>query len=292
MSDSRMSKVAVIGLGLMGLPITKNLLKAGYEVEIWSRSDLQANEAIAAGANRVGKLEDINAHTVLTVLPGIDPVLEVLQLGLNQALKSGDILVVMGTTAIQAMVDLASSLSTRGVKVVDAPMSGGDAGAKAATMSIMVGAEPEIFDELLPLFQKIGGTIRLIGPVGSGQLTKAANQVIVAINTTALGEAVTLARRSGLDTTAVLDILASGLAGSNVLNFARGKIESRQYIPGGYAKFLFNDLNYALEAAKNSGTVLPITDQVVSLYQSLLANGGGNLDISAIIQEIEGRSEQ
>lgn len=284
---TRATRVAVIGLGNMGLPMAINLVKAGLEVEVWNRSDEAANSAVQAGAVRVTDLKDIDSHVVLTVLPGIDPVKNILDSGLRSALKSGDILVVMGTTSVVAMVELSNSLKAEGIIAVDAPMSGGDIGAQNATMSIIVGADSQTFETLLPVFEKIGKTIRLIGPVGAGQLTKAANQVIVGINMTALAEAITLARRSGLDAKAVFDILSTGLAGSNVMNFGRSKIESEQYIPGGYSKFLYADLNYALEAAIDSGTTLPVTSLVASLYKNLLANGDGDLDISAITREIE-----
>jgi 2-hydroxy-3-oxopropionate reductase len=284
---TRENRVAVIGLGNMGLPIANNLVKGGIDVEFWNRSDEAANSAIKAGAKRVSELKDINSRIILTVLPGIDPVKSILDLGLRSALKKGDILVVMGTTSIVSMVELGNELKADGILAVDAPMSGGDIGAQNATMSIMVGADAQTFEILLPVFEKIGKTIRLIGPVGAGQLTKAANQVIVGINMTALAEAITLARRSGLDAKAVFDILSTGLAGSNVMNFGRSKIESEQYIPGGYSKFLYADLNYALEAASNSHTTLPVTTLVASLYKSLMDNGEGDLDIAAITREIE-----
>lgn len=289
---TRADKVAVIGLGNMGLPMAINLLKAGVEVEVWNRSDEAANTAVQAGAKRLADLKDLDSHIVLTVLPGIDPVNNILDSGLRSALKAGDILVVMGTTSVVAMVELSNMLKADGIFAVDAPMSGGDIGAQNATMSIMVGADAHIFEILLPVFEKIGKTIRLIGPVGAGQLTKAANQVIVGINMTALGEAITLARRSGLDAKAVFEILSTGLAGSNVMNFGRSKIESKQYIPGGYSKFLYADLNYALEAASSSGTVLPVTSLVASLYKSLMDHGDSDLDIAAITREIERMAEK
>lgn len=289
---TRENKVAVIGLGNMGLPIASNLAKAGVEVEVWNRSDKAANLAVQAGAKRVVELKDLDARIILTVLPGIDPVKNILDSGLRSVLKKGDILVVMGTTSIVAMVELSNELKADGILAVDAPMSGGDLGAQNATMSIMVGADAQTFEVLLPVFQKIGKTIRLLGPVGAGQLTKAANQVIVGINMTALAEAITLARRSGLDAKAVFDILSTGLAGSNVMNFGRSKIETEQYIPGGYSKFLFADLNYALEAASSSETILPVTTLVASLYKNLMDHGDADLDIAAITREIERMAEK
>jgi len=196
---------------------------------------------------------------------------------------------VMGTVSPVAMVDLAEELSAKEIRVVDAPMSGGDVGAINGTLSIMVGAEQSDYEELLPIFQAIGKTIRLLGPVGSGQLTKACNQVVVAITLTALGEAVTLARKSGLDAHAVLDILSGGLANSQALQIKREKIESGDFTPGGFSKFQLKDLRFALESAIATGVELPVTSVVTELFTDLVKNGDGDLDHSAIIREIERR---
>ena len=143
---TRATRVAVIGLGNMGLPMAINLVKAGLNVEVWNRSDEAANSAVQEGAVRVSDLKDIDSHVVLTVLPGIDPVKNILDSGLRSALKSGDILVVMGTTSVVAMVELSNSLKAEGIIAVDAPMSWGDIGAQNATMSIMVGADSQTFE--------------------------------------------------------------------------------------------------------------------------------------------------
>lgn len=282
-------KVAVVGLGVMGLPIVKNLVSAGIPTQVWNRSEPAILKALALGATRVEKLSETDASIVLTVLPDITEVREVLKNGLAEALQPGSTLVVMGTVSPVAMVNLANELEAAGIRVIDAPMSGGDVGAQEGTLSIMVGGEPEVFEELLPVFQAIGKTIRLLGPVGSGQLTKACNQVVVAITLTALGEAVTLARHSGLDAHAVLDILSGGLANSQALKIKREKIESGDFTPGGFSKFQLKDLNFALESAAAIGVELPVTSVVTQLFTDLIKNGDGELDHSAIIREIERR---
>lgn len=286
---STKQEVAVVGLGVMGLPIVKNLLKAGFEVEVWNRSEPAIVNAASMGAHKMNSLTECRSHIVLTILPDSNDVREVLANGLQSALKPGSILVVMGTISPVAMKELAQELAPHGIRAIDAPMSGGDVGAQAGTLSIMVGGDEATFQELLPIFEAIGKTIRLLGPVGAGQLTKACNQVIVAITLTALGEAITLARQSGLDAHNVLDILAGGLANSQALTIKREKIESGDFTPGGFSKFQLKDLNFALESAQASGVDLPVTTVVQQLFSDLVAHGDGELDHSAIIREIQRR---
>lgn len=288
---SNKGKVAVIGLGVMGLPIVKNLVKAGIPTQVWNRSETSILKAVEAGATRINKLSECSANIVLTVLPDIHEVREVLMNGLSTSLGEGSILVVMGTVSPVAMVELANELASKGIRAIDAPMSGGDVGAIDGTLSIMVGGDQETFDQLIPIFSAIGKTIRLLGPVGSGQIAKACNQVVVAITLAALGEAVTLARKSGLDAHEVLDLLSGGLANSQALKIKREKIESGNFIPGGFSKFQLKDLNFAMESALNIGVDLPVTSVVTQLFTDLVNHGDGELDHSAIIREIERRAK-
>ena len=289
MTGSR--RVAVVGLGAMGLPICKNLIKAGIETEVWNRSASALVDAVNAGAIRVDQLSECEADIVLTVLPDMKEVREVLANGLERALRPGSILVVMGTVSPVAMVKLSEELAQKGIRAIDAPLSGGDVGAQNGTLSIMVGGDETVFEEVLPTFQAIGKTIRLLGPVGSGQIAKACNQVVVAITLTALGEAITLARKSGLDAHAVFDILSGGLANSQALQIKREKIESGNFTPGGFAKFQLKDLNFALECAEKIGVELPVASIVRELFAELVEHGDGELDHSAIIREIERRAK-
>lgn len=286
----RNNRVAVVGLGAIGLPVAKNLAKAGVDVQVWNRSDAKAEEAVAAGATRVTKLSDIDAAIVLTVLPDMPQVLDVLANGLRAALKPSDILVIMGTVSPVAVPALGKDLATSGIHLLDAPVSGGDVGAQNATLSIMVGGDADVLTLVEPTFLKIGSTVRHLGPLGSGELAKACNQIVVAVTLTALAEAVTLARNAGLDTKVVLDILAGGLANSQALTVKREKIEADDYRPGGSAVFQLKDLRFALEAGKSSGTALPVTEEVTKLFESLVEAGDGELDHSAIVREIQRRS--
>ena len=197
----------------------------------------------------------------------------------------------MGTVSPIAMRELGERLNAKNVHVLDAPVSGGDVGAQNASLSIMVGGEKEILERVRPVFEKIGSTIRFLGPLGSGQMAKACNQIVVATTLTALAEAINLGRNAGLDDSVLLDILAGGLANSQVLTVKREKIESGDFTPGGSAVFQLKDLNFALEAGIDTHTALPVTEKVRELYESLVANGDGALDHSAIVREIARRSQ-
>ena len=288
---NRNDAVAVIGLGAIGLPVAINLAKTATPTQVWNRSDSPANKAAAAGATRLESLESIDAAIVLTVLPDMAQVISVLDSGLEKALQPGDILVVMGTVSPIAMRELGERLNAKSVHVLDAPVSGGDVGAQNASLSIMVGGEKEVLERVRPVFEKIGSTIRFLGPLGSGQMAKACNQIVVATTLTALAEAINLGRNAGLDDSVLLDILAGGLANSQVLTVKREKIESGDFTPGGSAVFQLKDLNFALEAGIDTHTALPVTEKVRELYESLVANGDGALDHSAIVREIARRSQ-
>ena len=288
---NRNDAVAVIGLGAIGLPVAINLAKTATPTQVWNRSDSPANKAVTAGATRLESLESIDAAIVLTVLPDMAQVISVLDSGLEKALQPGDILVVMGTVSPIAMRELGERLNAKNVHVLDAPVSGGDVGAQNASLSIMVGGEKEVLERVRPVFEKIGSTIRFLGPLGSGQMAKACNQIVVATTLTALAEAINLGRNAGLDDSVLLDILAGGLANSQVLTVKREKIESGDFTPGGSAVFQLKDLNFALEAGIDTHTALPVTEKVRELYESLVANGDGALDHSAIVREIARRSQ-
>ncbi len=280
-------EVAVIGLGAMGLPIATNLARAGYPTQGWNRSAAPRERASKEGIATPENLNEIDARIVFVTLPDLPQLIEVLNNGLQDALKPGDYLVVMSTVSPVEIIKFAASMKERDIIVIDAPLSGGEVGAQEATLSIMVGTNEESFQFLQPIFAILGKTVVLLGDVGAGQLTKAANQIVVAINLAAIGEAVTLARRAGLDASKVLEIFAGGLANSAVLQLRRPKIEAMDFPAGGKSKFLLKDLYFALDAAKSDGTELPMTELVTQLYAQLIENGDGELDHSAIIREIE-----
>ena len=285
----RNDRVTVVGLGAIGLPVAINLAKSGTPTFVWNRSQHPVDKAIEAGATQLKDLSDNDSAIVLTVLPDLPQVDEFLANGLEASMKSGDVLVVMGTVSPIKVAVLATRLAAKGIRLLDAPVSGGDVGAQNATLSIMVGGDARDLADVLPTFEKVGQTIRHLGPVGAGEMAKVCNQIIVAATLTAIAEAVTLGRRAGLDTTALLDVLAGGLAASQALSLKRSKIESNDYTPGGAANFQLKDLRFALEAGAATGTSLTMTEEVARLYTSLVESGNGGLDHSGIIREIERR---
>jgi 2-hydroxy-3-oxopropionate reductase len=287
----RNSRVAIIGLGAMGLPIAINMAQAGVVTQGWNRSPEARAKAAAAGVAIVENLSGVDAKFIFTILPDLEQVEEVLAAGLRSALKPHDVLVVMGTVSPGGIKKLGAELAAQQIELLDAPVSGGIEGAAAATLSIMVGGKSEVLQEVMPFFEKIGKTVRLLGPLGSGEMAKACNQIIVAITLAGIAEAITLGRKAGLDTAVLLDLLMGGYANSTLLGAKRERIESKNYERGGSANYQLKDLRIALEAGLENGAALPVTTEVTKLFAALIAAGEGELDHSAIFKEIERRSQ-
>ena len=287
----RADRVALIGLGAMGLPVAINLAKAGVDVEGWNRSEAARIEAAAHGVTAVSDASQIDASIILVLLPDLPQLQSVLDSGLQSALKAGDTLVVMSTVSPVGIKALATQLAPLGVNVIDAPVSGGVEGAKAATLSIMVGGSPEIFAQLEPTLKKIGKTIKLLGPLGSGAIAKAANQIIVAATITGISEAVTLARRSGVDIAALFELLSGGYAASRIIEVKREKYIAQDYSSMGSAKNQLKDLTIIQEAADAAGIDLPLSKELLGLFTQMIAGGNGELDHSGIITLIEKLSD-
>lgn len=275
--------VAVVGLGAIGLPVCRNLARAGLAVQAWNRSRPAAARAAEAGADVAVHLGDLDAPVVMVVLPDMPQIEEVLDAGLRAALRPGDILVVLSTVAPTAVRELSERLSARGVGVVDAPVSGGDVGAEQATLVLMVGAAPADFARCEPLFGLIGRTVVHLGPVGTGAVAKMANQIVVGATLAALGEALSVTRASGLEDRAVLDVLSSGLADSQALRVKRAKLESGDFRPGGSADNQLKDLEHALSTAVGLGLRLEVARSARTIYRRLVDQGLGHLDHSAAV---------
>ena len=287
----RSHRVALIGLGAMGLPVAINLAKAGVDVQGWNRSEAARIEAAAQGVTAIADPALVDARIILVLLPDLPQLQSVLDAGLQNALKAGDILVVMSTVSPVGIKALAAQLAPLGISVLDAPVSGGVEGAKAATLSIMVGGSAEIFNEVEPTFKKIGKTIKLLGPLGSGAIAKAANQIIVAATITGISEAVTLARRSGVDIEALFELLSGGYAASRIIDVKRKKYETQDYSSMGSAKNQLKDLNIINESADDAGVDLPLSAKLKELFAEMIADGNGELDHSGIITLIEKLSD-
>jgi 2-hydroxy-3-oxopropionate reductase len=283
--------IGFIGLGIMGRPMAKNLIKAGYALVVHSRSKPPVDDVVAAGARAAGSPREVAAQSdvVITMLPN-SPDVELVALGKNgiiEGAKAGQIFLDMSTISPIVSKKVGAALADKGVKMLDAPVSGGEQGAINAALSIMVGGDRAVFDGVVPIFQAMGKTITHLGPLGAGGFTKLANQIIVAVNLTALAEALTLARKAGLDRDLTLTALAGGLAGSKCLEQKRGNYVSGSYKPGFKIDLHYKDLGLIMESARELGVPVPATAVVQELFSALRVRGGGSLDHSGIITLLE-----
>ena len=283
--------VGFIGLGIMGRPMAKNLLKAGYPLVVHSRSDGPVQELVGVGAKAASSAAAVasQVNTLITMLPN-SPDVELVALGKDgivDGARSGLLFVDMSTISPIVSQKIGKVLGSKAVRMLDAPVSGGEKGAIDAALSIMAGGEKSDFDEALPIFQAMGKTITHLGPLGAGGFTKLANQIIVAMNLTALGEALTLARKAGLDRALTLKALGGGLAGSRCLDQKTPNYLAGAYAPGFKIDLHFKDLGLIMESSRVLGVPLPCTAVVQELFNALRVKGGGELDHSGIITLLE-----
>ncbi|WP_433269932.1 NAD(P)-dependent oxidoreductase [Actinosynnema sp. CS-041913] len=289
----RHDPISVLGLGAMGRPMARNLARAGFPVTVWNRTPERDGEVRAAGGRAAATPAEAALPAVLTVLPDLPDVEEVLAGpdGLLAGWREGGVarplLVVMGTHAPGAVKALGARLEDVGVRLVDAPVSGGDVGADAGTLSIMAGGHADDVLRLQPYFSVLGTTVRHMGPLGAGQLAKACNQIVVATVLNGVSEALALAVGNGLDPAAVLDVLGGGLAGGTALEMKRDKWLTHDFTPGGRARHQLKDLVFAIEAGRESGVPLPVTAAVEQMYTAMCALGLGDDDHSGVYQVYE-----
>lgn len=275
----------------MGRPMAKNLLKTGYPLVVHSRSRKPVDEVVAVGARMAGSPKEVagQVEILITMLPN-SPDVELVALGpggIIEGARSGLIFADMSTISPLVSQKIGKALEAKGVKSLDAPVSGGEKGAIEGTLSIMVGGEKPTFDSVLPIFQAMGKTITHLGPLGSGGFTKLANQIIVALNLTALGEALTLAKKAGLDRELTLKALGGGLAGSRCLDQKTPNYLANTYNPGFKIDLHYKDLGLIMESARALGVPLPTTAIVQELFGAVRAKGRGGLDHSAVITLLE-----
>ncbi|MBM3218728.1 MAG: 2-hydroxy-3-oxopropionate reductase [Candidatus Rokubacteria bacterium] len=283
--------IGFIGLGIMGRPMAKNLLKAGYALVVHSRSRGPVDELAGAGAKTAGSPRDVagQCDVLITMLPN-SPDVDLVALGPNGIIEGAPVgLTYVDMSTISPIVSqkVGKALAAKGVKMLDAPVSGGEQGAINAALSIMVGGDKAVFDHALPIFQAMGKTITLLGPLGFGGFTKLANQIIVAGNLVALAEALTLAKKAGLDRELTLTALAGGLAGSKCLEQKKPNYVGDTYKPGFKIDLHSKDLGLIMESARELGVPLPATAVVQELFNALRVKGGGGLDHSGIITLLE-----
>jgi 2-hydroxy-3-oxopropionate reductase len=284
-------KVGFIGLGIMGKPMAQNLIKAGHALTVFDLTPDKANEAIAAGATMGKSARDAAAGTDITITMVPDgPEVEAAILGAGGALEgaeSGSVIVDMSSINPLTAQKVGTACAAKGVDFLDAPVSGGEPKAVDGTLAIMVGGKKDIFDKVLPLFQVMGSSAVLTGPVGAGNVTKLANQIMVAVNISAMGEALVLATKAGLDPEVVFNAVKGGLAGSAVLNAKAPMVISRNFKPGFRIRLHQKDLRNALLAAESMKIPLPFTALAQQALMALMNNGRGDLDHSAIATFIE-----
>jgi 2-hydroxy-3-oxopropionate reductase len=283
-------KLGWIGLGIMGAPMAGHLRAAGHDLFVTTRSTVpQALLDAGAVACRTAAEVASKADVIFTMVPDTPDVAKVLfgEEGIASALSKGKTVVDMSSISPIETQDFARRIEATGADWLDAPVSGGEVGAKAASLTIMVGGRDEVFARIQPLFALMGKNITHVGPAGAGQITKVANQVIVALNIAAVGEALVFASKAGADPARVRQALMGGFAASRVLEVHGERMIKRTFNPGFRIKLHQKDLNLALQGAKALGVALPNTAMTAQLMQTCAANGLAEMDHSALVQALE-----
>lgn len=283
--------IGFVGLGLMGRPMCKNLQLAGANLVIYNRSRAKVDEMAKQGMSPASSPREVAERTDTVIImvsdtPAVEKVLTAPD-GIIAGLKPGALVIDMGTTAVQATRKLAGEVRRKGAEYIDAPVSGGVLGAEAATLAIMAGGLDIAMARAMPLFEVLGKNITHVGGVGAGQVAKAANQVIVGLTIGAVAEALTLAKRSGVDPARVRKALQGGFAASRILEVHGERMVKGTFEPGGKAVIQRKDLSQALDLAHSVGLELPATALNMSLYDRLIESGGGALDHSALVKVID-----
>lgn len=284
-------KIGFIGLGIMGKPMARNLLEGGYELIVYNRTREKAEELASEGATVAGSPKEVaeQSDIIITMLPDSPQVEEVLagEGGVLEGVREGALIVDMSTISPVVTEELSEKAKENGASMLDAPVSGGDVGAIEGTLSIMVGGSEEDFERANPLFEVMGKTVTHVGPVGAGQVVKAANQIVVALTIEAVSEALVLGSKGGVAPEKILDVLGGGLAGNKVMELKREKMLTHSFDPGFRIELHHKDLGIALAAGREYGVTLPVTAIVDQMLETLKMRGKGDRDHSAILTLIE-----
>lgn len=284
-------KTGFIGLGIMGKPMSKNLLKAGYALIVYDINTEAVRELVAAGAEAAASPKEVaeKCDVVITMLPN-SPHVKAAALGpggIIEGARAGMILVDMSSIAPGAAQEVAARLAEKGVEMLDAPVSGGEPKAIEGTLSIMVGGKETLFERCKDMLSKMGASVVLCGEIGAGNMTKLANQIIVALNIAAMSEALVLGAKAGVNPETIYQAIRGGLAGSTVLDAKAPMVLSGNFKPGFRIELHIKDLANALETAHEVGVPLPLTSQVMEIMQALKVDGKAGNDHSGIIQFYE-----
>ena len=284
-------EIGFIGLGIMGRPMVRNLMKAGYSLTVYDVVGSAMEEMVTEGAKPASSSAEVaaSAPTVITMVPdSADSEAAILgENGVLEGTSEGSVVIDMSSIAPASSHKIAAACEDQGVAFLDAPVSGGEPGAVSGTLAIMVGGKQDVFDAHVGILEAMGSSIVLCGDYGAGNTTKLANQIIVAANIEAVGEALTLVRKAGLDPAVVFEAIKGGLAGSNVLNAKGPMMIDGNFDPGFRIVLHHKDLNNALLTGKDLGVGLPVTSLVQQMLVSLINDGKGNADHSAIANFIE-----
>jgi 2-hydroxy-3-oxopropionate reductase len=286
-----MEKIGFVGLGIMGKPMAKNLLKAGYSLTVYDIVSEKIDDVVEAGAEAGSSNKEVaeKSDVVITMLPNSPEVKEAV-LGADGVLDGagpGTILVDMSSIAPLASKEVSKRAQEKGVVVLDAPVSGGEPKAVDGTLAIMVGGPQETFDQVKDILSVMGGSVTLVGEIGSGNMTKLANQIIVALNIAAMSEAMVLAAKAGVDSEKVFQAIRGGLAGSTVLDAKMPLVLEGNFKPGFRIELHIKDLANALDTAQEVGAPVPVSSAVMEVMQALKVDGKGADDHGGIIQFYE-----
>ena len=283
--------IGFIGLGIMGKPMCKNLLKAGHECTIYDIVEEAAREAVGAGAVKCESAAQAASgrELVITMLPNSPQVKQVVlgENGIADAMDEGCVFVDMSSIAPLASKEIGAALAGRNIEMLDAPVSGGEPKAVDGTLSIMVGGKKEVYDKVKEVLLCMGSSAVYCGELGAGNTTKLANQIVVALNIAACAEAFTLSKKAGVDPELVFDAIRGGLAGSTVMDAKVPMMLDGNDIPGFKIDLHIKDLKNALETGHGVGMGLPLTAQVMEMMQQLAADGFGGKDHSALVKYYE-----
>ena len=286
-----MTHLAFIGLGIMGRPMALNLLRAGHTVFVHARRAESMTPLTEAGAIACASPADATAQAEISIVmvsdtPDVEQVI-LGEHGVAQGARPGSVVVDMSSISPTATRTMADKLRAQGVEMLDAPVSGGDVGAINATLSIMVGGRPEVFERVRPVFEAMGQNIVHIGDNGAGQVAKACNQIVAAVTIEAVAEALLFARKNGVDPGKVRDALMGGFAGSRILEIHGRRMLDNAYAPGFKARLHQKDLNIVLQTAKELGLSLPGAALVMQQLNALMGAGEGELDSAALMKVVE-----
>ena len=276
-----MQKIGFIGIGIMGKPMVKNLIDAGYPTVAYDINKDALGEVISYGAEKGSSCQEVASQCdiIITMLPNSPDVKKVVlgKEGVIEGVKEGQILIDMSSIAPLVSQEIAKELYEKGVEMLDAPVSGGQEKAKAGTLAIMVGGKEEVFKKCKPILEVMGKPI-LVGDIGAGQTTKLVNQVIVAINIAAVAEGLLLGKKAGVDPKNIFNAIKSGLAGSQCLTDKAPRMFTGNYEPGFRMKLHVKDLTNALETSRELHNAMPLSAQVMEMMQTLMADGHSEID--------------